>query len=71
MADPKEFNNKEFQKDFKETVSVLKDTLVGLSASMGDAMSKAMAQSTDEVEKRAIKLVENDLAAAFKSVLFL
>lgn len=68
MADPKEFNNKEFQKDFKETVSVLKDTLVGLSASMGDAMSKAMAQSTDEVEKRAIKLVENDLAAAFKSV---
>lgn len=68
MADPREFSNKEFQKEFKETVSVLKDTMVGLSASMGEAMSNAMTQSTDAVEKRAIGLVKNDLAAAFRVV---
>ena len=68
MAEPREFSNKEFQKEFKETVSVLKDTMVGLSASMGEAMSKAMTQSTDQVEKRAIGLVKNDLAAAFRVV---
>jgi len=67
-TDPRQFNNKEFQKEFQETVSVLKDTLVGLSASMSQAMTEAMAGANNEIEKKTIKLVKSDLASAFKAV---
>jgi len=68
MADPKEFNNKDFRKEFDETVRLVSDGLMSFSESINVAIKQTLNKTGNEVDTGVIKKLEKGLSSAFKSI---
>ena len=68
MADPKDFNNKDFRKEFDETVRLVSDGLMSFSESINIAIKQTIQKTGNEVDKGVIKKLERGLNSAFKSI---
>jgi hypothetical protein len=68
MADPKDFNNKEFRKEFDETVRLVSDGLMSFSESINVAIKQTLNKTSNEVDSGVIKKLERGLSSAFKSI---
>ena len=68
MADPKDFNNKEFRKEFDETVRLVSDGLMSFSESINVAIKQTLKKTSNEVDSGVIKKLERGINSAFGSI---
>ena len=67
-TDPTQFNNKEFEKLFKETIRVVADGISGLGSQLNEAIIKGAKETTDKADKDVLGRLRNSIRSSFKSI---
>lgn len=68
MADPSQFNNKKFEKEFKESLRVVSDGISSLGSQLNEVIVKGAKDTTEKAEKNVLANLRRSVTASFKSI---
>jgi len=68
MADPLQFNNKKFEKEFKESLRVVSDGISSLGSQLNEAITKGVRDTTEKADKDVLGKLRRSIRGSFKSI---